>query len=191
MKTVKILVLGVLFFAFSNSQAQLVKFGLKGGVNFPSINTLDNNISFDRKNGWHVGGTVLLNIPIVKVGADLLYSQNTFDANTGLSADDLKTGSFDIPVFAKLNFLKILSIHAGPQFSFLTNAKFQDLSIKNEWEHRTVRFIAGVGVNLGPLDLHGRFIFPSKTEWYQTGGELKNSNIQVSLAYYVGGKKKK
>lgn len=186
MKTIRLILLACLAFAFSTSSAQLVKFGVKGGLNFPSINSTNGNVTFESKTGWHAGGMVQFNIPIVKVGADLMYTQDTYDVSSG---ETLKTSHFDIPVWGKLTLLKFITIHAGPLFSFNTDVKLEDVSLKDEWEHKSVRFFAGAGVALGPLDVHGRFIFPSTTTWQNSGEEIKNSNIQVSLGYWFGGKK--
>ena len=57
------------------------------------------------------------------------------------------------------------------------------------WENNSFRWMAGAGVQLGPLDVHARFIFPSTTTWDTAGAELKNSNIMISAGYWFGGGK--
>lgn len=192
MKKLRYLIILLLVLGFSTSHAQFIKFGIKGGANFPSLNSTDNSFSFNSNVGWHAGAMVEVNIPIVKVGADFLYSQTSYDATTPASAapEDLKTSYFDIPVWGKFTFLKIITIHAGPQFSFVTNIKLNDEDIKDAVDESVVRFIAGAGVQLGSLDIHGRFIFPTTTTWQNSPEEFKNSNIQLSIGYWFGGGKK-
>lgn len=192
MKNLRLLIVLLLVFGFFTTQAQFIKFGLKGGANFPSLNSSDDAFSFNSNVGWHAGGMVEVNIPIVKVGADFLYSQTTYDATTPdyPNATDLKTSTFDIPVWGKFTFLKIITIHAGPQFSFVTNVKLNGDDIKDAVDESVVRFIAGAGVQLGPIDIHGRFIFPTTTTWQNSPEEFKNSNIQLSIGYWFGGGKK-
>ena len=57
--------------------------------------------------------------------------------------------------------------------------------VKDQIETGTVNFVAGLGVNLGPLDVHGRFIFPSTTKFTDVGSEYKNSNIQLSVGFWL------
>ena len=188
MKTLRILLVSVLILGFSQANAQLIKIGLKAGVNFPSLNDTDGTFKFESRNGWHAGASVLINIPIVKVGADVLYSHVGFNVD---NTDKMTVDNIDIPIFAKFNFLKIISIHAGPQLTWATAAKLRDVDILGNWEEQNIRFIAGAGLNLGPIDLHGRFIFPSKTQatLNSVTTEIKNSNIQLSLTYYLNHKK--
>lgn len=189
MKILRVLFVAVLMLGFSQTHAQLVKFGIKGGLNFPSLNDLDGNYTFESNNGWHAGATVLINIPVVKVGADALYSHSATTVS-GTSSGDVKVYIIDIPVFAKLNFLKILSIHAGPSFSWANTATLDGVDILDGWEEQNVKFVAGAGVNLGPFDIHGRFIFPSRTNLNinNATSEIKNSNIQLSLTYFFNNK---
>ena len=187
MKKVYLIAIALVFAGAYNAQAQLLQFGVKGGVNFPSLNDTQNNLSFDSKTGWHAGLGVQVNIPIVKVGAEFLYSSNSFDVTT--LGTDLKTAHFDIPVFAKLTLLKIIHIHTGPQFSFIMTAEEGGNDIKDQWDNKAFRWHAGAGVTLGPLDVHARFIFPQTTTLGSASEDFKNSNIQLSAMFWFGGKK--
>jgi hypothetical protein len=61
--------------------------------------------------------------------------------------------------------------------------------IKEQWESSSFQWMAGAGVQLGPLDVHARFIFPSNTTFANATEEIKNSNIQASVAFWFGGGK--
>ena len=168
-----------------NAQAQL-KLGLKAGPSFPSLNETDGNFDITNNTGWHAGGMVEIKLPVVGIQGDIIYSQTSadvVDANSVKST--IKSSTVDIPVVAKLYLLKIITIQAGPQFAFLTSSTWDDQSIKDNMNISNVRFVAGLGVNLGPIDVHGRFIFPSKTEMEDISGEVKNSNIQLSVGWWL------
>jgi Outer membrane protein beta-barrel domain len=167
-----------------NAHAQL-KLGLKGGLNLPSINAQGGSISLDAATGWHGGGMVELKLPIIGIQADVLYSQVGI-SNIDLAGviGDLKHTTLDIPIVAKLYLLKIFTIQLGPQFKFVTSSKIGDFSVKDQIDNNTVDLVAGLGVNLGPLDIHGRFIFPSTTN-ISSLGEYKSSNIQLSVGFWL------
>lgn len=168
-----------------SSQAQ-IKFGIKGGLNLPSLDAQGgiNAISAENATGWHGGLMLELKLPIIGIQADVLYSQTGFDGATiGATTADLQNTTLDIPVVAKFYILKVLNIQAGPQFSFITSSKHGVNDIKDQVENKAFGFVAGLGVELGPLMASGRFIFPS-TITVQNAGEYKSTNIQISVGYW-------
>ena len=181
MKKTYLIILTIFLIGSINVQAQL-KLGLKGGANFPSLNESNGTFNISNTTGWHAGGMLEIKLPIIGIEGDLIYSQ------TGATIDglgELKTSTFDIPVLAKLYLLKIITIQAGPQFSFLTTSKLDGDDIKEQFDISNAKFVAGLGVEFGPFYAHGRFIFPSKTEFSQLGTEVKNSNIQLSGGWWL------
>ena len=181
MKKAYIIALAILLVGSLTAHAQL-KLGLKGGANFPSLNETGGNFEISNTTGWHAGGMLEIKLPILGIQGDLIYSQT---GATIVNVGELKNATVDIPIVAKLYILKIITIQAGPQFSFLTSSKLDGESIKEQFDISNARFVAGVGVELGPLYAHGRFIFPSKTEFSQLGTEVKNSNIQLSVGWWL------
>ena len=113
MKKIYLLAIGLLLVGSFNAQAQLIKFGVKGGVNFPSLSSTSNAITFDNKTGWHAGAMLELNIPIVKVGAEFLYSTSTTNVAvvTPSMQGDIETAYFEIPVYATSQRSLHLSAH--------------------------------------------------------------------------------
>lgn len=180
-KRISVVVLCLLMVGFVKAGDGLLDFGLKGGLNYPSLNTTDGDFDWDSKVGFHVGGMVRVNIPIVNVIGEVLYSQTGF---TAPDSEDLKNTYLDIPITAQISLLKIITIHAGPQFSFLTSSKIGDKNIKDDIDNNAFNFVAGAGVSLGSLNIKGRFIFPSGIEIEETATEYKNSNIQLSVGYW-------
>lgn len=99
------------------AQAQLLKFGVKGGVNMTKI---DWDGSYrgnkDNSNGFFIGPMAEVTIPIVGLGVDgaLLFSQKR--------TDDFKQQGIEIPVNLKytigLGSLLGIYLAAGPDFYF-------------------------------------------------------------------------
>lgn len=179
-----LLVLGLYLMLFSTGvNAQLMDFGIKGGVNFPSLNSTGNSVDWDGKTGWHGGVMLKLNIPIIQVQAEALYSQTTFEQP---SMEDLKNSNLAIPVTAQLSFLKLFSIHTGPQFMFATSQKLGDQDFGDQIDNKSFSWVAGAGLRLGKLDVHARFVFPSNTEIDASNSvdEFKASNWQLSAGFW-------
>jgi hypothetical protein len=181
MKKTFLITLAILLVAAFNTQAQL-KLGLKAGPSFPSLNETSGTFDITNNTGWHAGAMVEVKLPFIGIQGDFIYSQTSADV-AGLGA--IKSSTVDIPVVAKLYVLKFITIQAGPQFAFLTSSSLDDQSIKDNMNISNVRFVAGLGLTLGPVDVHGRFIFPSKTEMVDIPGEIKNSNIQLSVGWWL------
>ena len=185
MKKIYLIAITLILVGSLNVQAQL-KLGIKAGPSFPSLNETEGNFDITNNTGWHAGGMLEIKLPLIGIQGDVIYSQTStdlVDANNVQST--IKSSTVDIPVVAKLYLLKIITIQAGPQFAFLTSSTWDDQDIKDNMSISNVRFVAGLGVNLGPIDVHGRFIFPSKTEMSDISGEVKNSNIQLSVGWWL------
>ena len=185
MKKIYLIAITLILVGSLNAQAQL-KLGLKAGPSFPTLNETSGTFDITNNSGWHAGGMVEIKLPILGIQGDIIYSQTSadvVDANSVKST--IKSSTVDIPVVAKLYLLKIITIQAGPQFAFLTSSTWDDQSIKDNMNISNVRFVAGLGVALGPVDIHGRFIFPSQTEFADLSGEFKNSNIQLSVGWWL------
>jgi outer membrane protein with beta-barrel domain len=185
MKKFYTLLVALILVGTISTQAQ-IKFGVKGGLNLPSLDAQGgiNAVSADNANGWHAGLALELKLPIIGIEADVFYSQVGFESATlGSVTADLQNTTLDIPVVAKWYILKVLNIQAGPQFSFVTSSKHGVDDIKSQIDNKAFGFVAGLGVELGPLMASGRFIFPS-TITVQNAGDYKTSNIQISVGYW-------
>ncbi|RYG43202.1 MAG: PorT family protein, partial [Chitinophagaceae bacterium] len=113
----KLLIL-LLICASASSQAQLVRFGLKGGANFSSFNGGVDGIDYKAKTGFHAGALVELKLlENVALQPELLYSSQGADVE---GIGDFNLDYISVPVLAKFYVVSDkLSIDVGPQFSFL------------------------------------------------------------------------
>jgi len=99
--------------------------GLKGGLNFASLNSVSTAASttYNNRTGYHFGAYALIKLTKVGIQPELLFSRQgqNFTVNT-----QNYESSFDyitIPVIVKLYLAAGLNLQAGPQFGFLSNAK--------------------------------------------------------------------
>jgi hypothetical protein len=113
------------------SQAQEVRIGAKGGVNFATFSG-DDLGDVKSRTGFHIGG--LVEIPVSEkfaIQPEVLYSSQGSkysDKGTELGVDysynvEQKLDYIQVPVMAKFYAIDGLSLEVGPQVSFLTSSK--------------------------------------------------------------------
>jgi hypothetical protein len=119
----------------SNANSMDMSFGVKGGVNFATING-DNIESPDSRTSFHAG--VFAEFPIAEIFSiqvEALYSGQGAEYDQQFSITNPITGEvtnveqnvelqldyINVPVLAKFYITEGFSLEAGPQFSFLVN----------------------------------------------------------------------
>ncbi|MGB7841507.1 MAG: porin family protein [Salinimicrobium sp.] len=130
MKTKKLLLAGALLFVgISSTIAQEIQWGVKAGANYSTL-TIDEDV--DYMVGFHAG--VLAEFPLTakfSLQPELLYSlegaksEYNFKEEEWIihSKDKLKLGYFNLPVMAKYEVTRGLSLETGPQIGYLLSAK--------------------------------------------------------------------
>ncbi|PAM94075.1 hypothetical protein B4N84_13410 [Flavobacterium sp. IR1] len=182
----KILLAAVLFMATSATiQAQLLKFGVKAGVNFAN-QTGDasfGGISVDKEGitSYHVGAVAEIKLlEKFAIQPELLYS--TQGASYKSAGQEFKNelGYLSIPVMAKIYLTKSFSVEAGPQASFLLSEK-NDFDVKNA---ETFDFGLNFGLGLKITEsifVQGRYGI-GLTE-ASKNADVKNSVFQLSAGF--------
>jgi hypothetical protein len=174
------------------------KVGIKAGTNYSNVYdsqgeefTADGKFSF-------VGGA-FLEIPItdyIGVRPEVMYSQKGFKANGRYLLCPYTftrtTDNLDIPILLTIKPHEMITVFAGPQFSFLMKQKdvFNSTLLTTEGQQQfsndnyrknLMSLTAGFGINMGPviLDLRANFDLQNnngdgtsttpryKTAWYQ------------------------
>lgn len=163
-------------------QAQLIKWGVKGGVNLTKIDW-DGGIEGNKENstGFFIGPMAELTIPVVGLGVDgaLLFSQR--------SSGDIKQTGVEVPVNLKytIGLGSMLGIYfaVGPDFFF-------DFDKKDYIDRKKtqVALNAGAGVKfIKHLQIGVNYQFPMGDSFtLKEAGEAigaKNKSWQVSVAY--------
>lgn len=109
-----------------NTRSMSPSFGVKGGVNFATVNG-DGFDSPDSRTSFHVGA--LAEFPLAEmfsVQVEALYSGQGFEVSQtfpiiGERKAEYQLDYITVPVLAKVYLFKGFSVEAGPQFGFLVN----------------------------------------------------------------------
>ncbi len=186
MKKLYTLLAALMLVGTISSQAQF-KFGIKGGANFSKLTSTDPAAQIDNLTAWHGGLMAEIGLPIFAIQVDALYTQNGAKFNTGTAIEELKNTYIAIPVVVKVSFLKVLNIHVGPQFSFLTSSSLGDLDYKDQLESSDLHIVFGAGVDLGMLHGSLRYNLGVKDVNASTVSnfELKNNTVMLSVGLWL------
>ena len=171
------------------SQAQIVKFGIKGGVNYANqtgteITVNSSTYKSEAITNYHFGIVAEVSLgETFAIQPELLYS--TVGANyqaTGVVTDiSNKLGYIAIPVLAKINLSKTFSLDLGPQASFLLSNK-NDVTI-NDTKSFDFGAAAGLGIKITKgIFLQGRYVVGLSE--VSTSAKAKNSVLQVSAGFF-------
>jgi opacity protein-like surface antigen len=176
----KLILLTMVLFAFSaTSNAQAIRFGLKGGANFATLD--GSGIDSDNITSWHAGALVELNLfQNFSLQPELMYSSQGAKVD---GAGDFKLDYVSIPVLAKFYLISdVLSLEAGPQFSFLVNDSYDNILGDLENESFDFAAVAGLGFNLtDSFFAQARYVI-GLTE-ANKDAEVTNKVIQLSVGY--------
>jgi hypothetical protein len=181
-----ILVAVVLLATSVNMQAQLVKFGIKGGLNYANQNGSDitinsDNYQTDGITSYHVGLVAELKLTDgFSIQPELLYSTQGATYKNAFEEFKNELGYLSIPVLAKIHLNKTVSLDLGPQASFLLSER-NNFDVQNA---ETFEFgvAGGLGFNITKhFFLQGRYVL-GLTE-ASKAAEVKNSVVQISAGF--------
>jgi len=176
----KSIMIGLFFFALStNVQAQLVKFGIKAGVNYANFEGSD--LQTDAITSYHAGLVTEIKLTdTFSLQPELLYStQGASYKNAGTEFKN-ELGYLSIPVLAKIHLNKTVSLDLGPQASFLLSERNAfDVNNAETFEFAAV---GGLGFNVTKnFFLQARYVL-GLTE-VSKDADVKNSVVQVSAGF--------
>ncbi|MGN1263797.1 MAG: porin family protein [Prevotella sp.] len=179
------------------AQAQ-ISLGLKGGLNVTNMSFDSDVINDDNREGFFVGPTVKVTLPIVGLGVDAsaLYDQR--DAKLG--DEKVSQRSINIPINLRygigLGSMASIYLAAGPQFGFNIGQKnYGDEEANFEMKKSNFSINLGAGVSLlSHLEVGFTYnIACGKTAEFTVWDTAKNvvdssdakaNAWQVSAAYY-------
>ena len=190
------------------ANAQLIKFGVKGGLNVSSMSLSTDDLKSENRAGWFIGPSAKLSLPVLPVGIDIaaLYDQK----QTEVEGVDIKQQSILIPLNVRGNFglgsLASIYIAAGPQFGFNVGGDDFAWSINGvnntfQLKKSSLSLNLGAGVSvLKHLELGFVYNIPlGKTgdadagtlvggvidnAWTNIMGDAKTNTWSISAAYY-------
>ncbi|MFV5699925.1 porin family protein [Flavobacterium sp. ZT3R17] len=181
-----ILVTVLLLAISSNMQAQLVKFGIKAGLNYANqtgsdITINNSNYSTSAITSYHAG--LIAEIKIIdsfSIQPELLYSTQGATYKNAFEEFKNELGYLSIPVLAKINLNKVVSLELGPQASFLLSERNNfDVKDANTFDFAVV---GGLGLNItNHFFIQGRYGLGLTDA--SKDAEVKNSVVQVSAGF--------
>lgn len=183
-----LLVLALLLVSTTAVQAQLLKLGIKGGINY--ANQTGTNITVNSTNykkeaitSYHIG--LIAELPLgdkFSLQPELFYSTVGANYKAVDAAQDFKNdkGYVSIPVLAKVYLNKTFSLELGPQASFLLSNK-KDFKI-NDTKTFDFGLAAGLGIKVTEkIFVQGRYVVGLSEASAQA--KAKNSVLQVSAGF--------
>lgn len=176
MKKITILALFVICTVVgANAQVAL---GVKGGLNFANVDM--EGFDTDGKTGYHFGAFAEIGLAGIALQPELLFSTK--------GSDDTDLSYLEVPVLLKKNFAKVLNVHLGPQFGFLTKAETDGVDVKEFVKSTDISLAVGAGLNL-PAGLVGgvRYVYGLSDINDGLGAEVKNRTIQVYVGWKFAG----
>ncbi len=196
MKQVKSIVVIVSFFLLSvGANAQSVAIGLKGGLNFANLNVSDGGSAFSNKTGYHFGAFTLIKLGKIGIQPEIVYSKQGSSVTVNTQNFDSNFDYFNIPILLKLYTVAGINIQVGPQFGFVSGAKFpidsgngpvlQDVT--NKLKGSDISIAMGLGWDLPfGLSVDGRYnLGVSNNSNDSSTGTIKNQVIQISVGYKI------
>lgn len=140
----KSILIAALMIISSATFAQL-GIGVKGGVNFANFN-IDEASS---RTGFHFGafGSIPLSKNIA-IQPEVLFSTQ----GAKIDETDVDLSYVNVPILLRLTLARIINVHFGPQFGFVTKAEADGNDIIDNVKNSDISIAAGAGVNL-PLGL--------------------------------------
>ncbi len=182
MKKLFLLAIAVIGFSI-NSQAQDIKFGVKGGVNFANLTDLS-GADLDSRTGFHLGAVLQLSLmETFAIQPELLYSAQ----GASIGDFDIDLDYINIPILAKLKFAGIASVEAGPQFGFVINDGIEEFAQSFGGDAEAKSFDLGLAVGAGVEfgGFFGQVRYNLGLTEVADDSDGKNSNFQVSVGYYI------
>lgn len=183
-KIIYTLALGIFLIPFT-SNAQGIGIGIKAGANFANQEIDAPDFNNESITSFHGGAYV--NIMFSEkfgITPELLYTAQ------GSKVEDAKfnTDYVAIPVMLRWKPISLISLQAGPQFSFLTKGEFDGEDIKDQLKNNDFGLAVGAGVHL-PLGLNAgiRYVW-GFTNINEVGeDEIKNRTFQLYVGWTLFG----
>ena len=179
------------------SQAQLVKLGVKGGLNLTKID-MDQGVDASNRTGFFFGPTMIVDLPLtgLDIDASALYDYRESKVEALGVSENLKQQQIAIPVNVRYGFgigdVARVFAFAGPQFGFAID-KEQSIKQVADWKLKTSNFSVNVGVGATVLKhLQATVNYniacgkTGEVTWRDTGKAIakgKSNSWQIGVAY--------
>ena len=198
MKILKGSIVIVSFFLLSfGATAQSVAIGLKGGLNFANLNGSSASEVYTNRTGYHFGAFTLIKLGKIGIQPEIIYSKQGSKVTVNTQNFDSNFDYFNIPIILKLYTVAGINIQVGPQFGFISGAKYPISSgtgggttlqdITNQLKGSDISVAMGLGWDLPfGLSIDGRYnLGLSKANNTSSIPDIKNQVFQLSVGYKI------
>jgi hypothetical protein len=183
-----------LVLALNATQAQRLKFGIRGGANINKIEGVSFSDEFTY--GYHLGGGLEMMFgKVIGIQPEVLFNQSNLQ--TGYSFDTLyqsinpgtiknvKLNYLSIPILLNIKPLPFLTLQAGPQFGILMSQERSMLEDgKEAFRNGNISMIGGIQIHLMQLRIYGRYgIGLNNMNDIDNRDKWKSQTGQVGLAF--------
>ena len=159
-----------IFISFIQTKAQDITFGIKGGINYSNIGTLNhygprggNNVtpsedfyySDNHDSGYHYGGYFKINFNYFYLKPEVVYTSLNNSYDLALEKSEWLQTSLDIGLFFGYRVYGLITIYAGPSISMINDRQLEGNETKGNtpWSYEKTN----LGVGLGATIEFGRF----------------------------------
>lgn len=157
------------------------KLGIRGGLQFADFKSeqIQGNESII---GWQLGPVFEIEIPgIVDVQLAALYSRE--GSRDGVSANKFNLEYLEVPLTLRKSIGPIF-IQGGGFASYLINANFGLLDLKDLLKESDYGLHAGLGIKFASFKLDGRYVFGMQNINAINRDSIKNKTIVIGLEYF-------
>jgi Outer membrane protein beta-barrel domain len=191
----RLLVFFILVFILKpdNSNAQKIKTGIKGGVNFSTLTgTAFPGDTAGALIGYHAGGYITLKLPFISIQPELLISTTGTKLNTNDVAQKIKLTYVSMPVMIRVKPFPGFYIEAGPQLSYKIGEDISSPGLQGFINNLDFSAGGGLGFKFLFISVYGRYMAGiSKVGNFNSGStpNFKNGVLQAGIALQLKGKK--
>ena len=158
--------------------------GLKGGLNFANLDVSNLEGTYNNRTGYHLGAFTLFKFTKIGIQPEIVFSEQ--GSKVKISGSDIESNFsyVNIPVILKLYTVAGINLQAGPQWGFLTSAKYDGENIKDELKGSDFGLALGAGWDLQfGLTIDGRYNLGLKNVSDESAYDIKNQVWQVSVGF--------
>lgn len=191
----KISLLTLLVMAGFAINAQMVDFGLKGGLNLSSWSNNNSSVGYQNRAGFHAGLLARVHAgPNIAVQPEIVYSSQGTKYTLDNQEHNLQMNYVNIPVMVQAKVGGGLYAQAGPQLGFLIGTEDKVNNVEtgffstNDFKKTDVALGFGLGyAGVSPIGVDARYNLGLTNINNAGSNNIKNNVLQVGLTYRLGG----
>lgn len=191
MKKISLLAIGFMSLASTMQAQSSALFGLKGGVNFATLNS-NQTTDFKSRTAFNVGALAHIHLnPSWAIQPEVVYSSQGTKYTSGGAEHQLHLDYVNIPVLVQYMFDNGFRLQTGPQVGILTSVSDKlsgnetGIFKKDDFKSTDFSWSFGLGyLTYSGFGLDGRYNLGISNINNTTGGaNIKNSVFQLGVFY--------